>query len=123
MHLVYSTLTNNNIYAQYDYSGPDLPRVVKSVLINGGTGVADKNIVTPIGVVTQVTDEDMRFLETEITFKEHVKNGFIKVEKTKRDMSKVTKDMILEDKSAPLTPNSKIFKETGLAERPVSPRN
>lgn len=105
MPFVYSTLTNDNVYNDYTTDGEGNkfhPRLIKSILIKGGANRADKKLVTPFGVVTNVSDEDLAILEKNEVFQTHVKNGYIKVQKSKADPEVVAADMQGRDESAPL---------------------
>lgn len=108
---VFSTLTANTAYAIYNYESHDLPIIEKQIVIKGGANLADKNLVTPQGVMTEVSDEDLALLEQDYHFKDHIKNGFIKVEKRKAEVEKAVKDMKDKDRSAPLT--DKDFEKDG----------
>ena len=85
MAYVYSTLTNDQIYTLWRPSKEEgKPNVaIKKVQIKGGHGRMGKNLVTPLGVVTEVTDEELDALQKCTAFVDHVKAGFIKVEKKK----------------------------------------
>jgi hypothetical protein len=90
--------------------GPDGATKIegRSIFIQGGAGVAQKaktgsDIWTPLGRMTEVSDEDMGLLERNQVFQLHQKNGFIKVQKKSADVEKVVADMNRADKSAPLT--------------------
>lgn len=110
-HIV-STLSANTAYTQYAGDGNGANRPVRSVTVKGGANVANKRfaltdgILTPDGVATQVSDDDLEFLESNEVFKKHLQGGYVKVLKSKPDASKVAKDMTSRDQSAPLTPNS-----------------
>jgi hypothetical protein len=78
--------------------------VEKTVTIQGGAKVANRGIVTPRGLVTHVTDEDLAHLEKNPVFKQHVENGYIKVERKEVNLDKVVDNMEQEDESAPITP-------------------
>ncbi len=101
---VYSTLTCDNEYADYVKNG-DQQSIAHKVLIKGGHGVMNKNFMTPLGVVTEVSDEDMAFLMRNDHFKFHMDGGFIKVEKKKMETEKVAADMKRRDKSSPIVPS------------------
>lgn len=104
-YYIYSTLTSDNKYTAYDKNGQgDLVIPRHSVLINGGANLADKNLITPKGTLTIVSDEDLEFLEDNTIFKLHKDNGFIRVEKKHAEVAKVVKDMEKGDKSKPKTP-------------------
>jgi hypothetical protein len=100
---VYSTLTCDNEYASWIKNG-DQQSIERKVLIKGGHGVMNKHFITPLGVVTDVSDEDLEFLEGIDAFQQHKKNGFITVEKKKIDAEKAAANMKRRDQSAPITP-------------------
>ena len=55
-------------------------RAFKSVVIKGGAGVKDKfSLATPKGMVTEVTDEELAFLQKDPHFQRHVRKGFMRV--------------------------------------------
>lgn len=82
-----------------------------SVVINGGAGVINKKTMeTPKGVITEVSEEDLKFLKTQVLFNEKVKNGsyeIVESEKKAKESSKKGK----KDKGAQLT--AKDFEEAG----------
>ena len=59
-------------------------------------------MLTPKGVATLVTDEQLKTLEQIKAFQKHQEEGFITVDKSKHDPEKVAKDMTGKDKSAQL---------------------
>lgn len=104
---VYSTMSQDVRYADYARTTREqIPVVLRSVLIRGGANVAQKNLITPLGVVTEINDEEYALLEGKEgkegnqVFKKHKEAGFIKVEKKKSSVEKVVKDMTGKDKSA-----------------------
>jgi len=104
-HFVFSTLTAGQEYAQWEKAGGDGVMIkVKSVKINGGANLNTKQLVTPLGAVTRVNDDELAFLESNECFQIHVKNGHIKVERKNVSISKAVADMKPKDKSAPRTP-------------------
>lgn len=82
-----------------------------SVLINGGAGVINKKTMeTPKGIITEVSEEDLKFLKTQSLFNEKVANGSLEIvesEKKAKESSKKGK----KDKGAQLT--AKDFEEAG----------
>ena len=61
----------------------------KSVIIKGGANVLNKKTMdTPNGVVTEVSAEDLKFLEACPAFKRHADRGFMFVCKSKADAEK-----------------------------------
>jgi hypothetical protein len=112
MPYVYSTATNSIAYTEYE---PDndkncgFARVAKKVIIMGGHGLATKALVTPKGMVTRVSDEDLEFLLKNQSFQRHVKAGFMVYDKNKVDPEKKVINMAKADGCSPLTPDD--FKE------------
>jgi len=112
MPFVYSTATCSGSYVKYapDNGGNSgHAKVIKSVTINGGHGVANKALITPKGVVTEVTDEELEFLLADSAFQRHMKAGFMSVDNARIDPEKKAVNMAAGDNSAPLTPED--FKE------------
>lgn len=102
---IYSTLTNSIKINEYAAVEGGTPRSVRSILIVGGSNVADKHFITPQGVVTEVSDEELEFLKRDKMFNRMVERGFIKHESKKSEVNKVAADMVGRDESAPLTPD------------------
>ena len=107
MPTVYSTLTNDSAYVHYTkVAGNDLPTVKKKVTIKGGAGRGETGLLTPLGVATIITGDDLAFLEENDQFKKHKARGFLTV--VSRDApdnaNKVAVNMEQEDGSRPLTP-------------------
>ena len=101
MAYIFSTLTCDNEYTLWKRIGEDRVIPEKSVIIKGGTGIVNKNLITPMGVMTEVTDEQLELLEQNPSFKRHKENGFLVVEKNKKKKKKVASKMKIKDKSAP----------------------
>jgi hypothetical protein len=101
---IYSTLSGNQRYVKFalDPKGQRLPREVASVLVRGGANVADRNFITPKGIVTQVTEDEYALLKENSLFQLHVKNGFITVDDAKVDIDKMVAELNGRDQSAPL---------------------
>lgn len=107
MPYAFSTLSTNQLYTKYLKSeNNELSRVERTVLIKGGANVADKNFVTPRGVVTEITEEEYAYLKTNDLFNLHVKNGYVTIEERSASVDKVADNMKAADESAPLTPQS-----------------
>lgn len=106
MPYVYSTLTADNNYAAYVKAGDrDQQRVVREVLIKGGHGLMNKNFITPLGVATEVTEDELSFLLTVNAFNEHKANGFISHEEKKVEPEKAVANMKRRDKSSQIVPS------------------
>lgn len=108
-YYVYSTLAANMKYTVYEKTANDFHKEIASVLIKGGAGVADTNFVTPLGVVTTITQEQYEILKKVSLFNDHVKAGHLTVQERQVDVEKIVADMNRLDPSAPKTPNSPEF--------------
>lgn len=106
MPYIASTLTSPTRYVDWLRAGDGSLVEKRSVTIKGGFGLADKNFVTHQGaVLTSVSDDELAFLESDSHFKEHVKEGFLKVfRKGSVEGEKAADGMKLGDKSQPLNP-------------------
>lgn len=119
---VYSTLTNHQNYNIYfDGVKGQPPTIAKHVFVAGQANLTNQNFITPKGVVTEVSDEDMELLEKCPSFLDHQKNGFILVEKGKvksTDLesieNKAKSQMADKDNSAPI--DEKKLKEEELTQ-------
>lgn len=113
MFYVYSTATCPISYVSYlGNASTDIGVIQKradgskmAVTINGGHGVATKHLVTPRGVVTEVSDEEMDFLLQDRLFKKHMNAGFMSYDKKEVSPAKKAADMASKDGSAPLVPS------------------
>lgn len=105
MNYVYSTLTCDNSYTLYEKTAGGLSVPKAEVLIKGGTGLANKHFITPLGVATSVSDQELALLKENSVFKEQMANGFLIVQEGGKaeDAEKVAADMVIGDGSAPLT--------------------
>lgn len=117
MPYIASTSTCPTSYTEWSH-GPD-NRLIKgrSVVIKGGYGMANENFVTPQGaVITEVTEDELNFLQSDHHFKEHEKNGFVTIIAGRKAPSgeRVEKDMSPGDKSQPIRPEQ--FKNDGNVE-------
>jgi len=100
MSYITSTMSASVTYCVYAKTVGGLTKVVKEITINGGANVINKHFVTPEGVCTQVSDEDLELLQQNKTFQQHMKNGFLKIHK---HSGADTKGIEKEDSSAQLT--------------------
>lgn len=103
-HYVYSTLSSDVIYQNTVPGGADIPRVVAEVLIKGGAGIANDRLITPRGVVTSVTEQQLEALRLNPVFQMHEKNGFIQVSDHSVNADTAAADMVGRDQSAPVVP-------------------
>ena len=103
MPYVYSTLTADQDYTVYPPFNPQkIPKPERVIRVYGGANVINRNLITPRGVSTTVSDEELKILETIPSFNRHLKRGFLTVDKKRSDADKVAKDMNPRDKSAQL---------------------
>lgn len=104
-HYAVSTLTNDVEYPVYGPLIPGAARVIeRSIVIKGKAGLPNKHLLTPRGVVTPVTDEDIAALETNPVYLAHFQNGWVTIEKMDpRDADKVAADQNEKDGSAQKT--------------------
>jgi len=100
---VYCTLTSDQRYTNWRKGENDIPSEIGSVFIKGGAGVANDRLVTPRGVVTAITADDLKLLEANDDFKLHKKNGFVEVSQSLADADEVAAEMAGFDLSTPLT--------------------
>lgn len=100
-----STLTGSQIYTSYHQGPNDLQEIERQVLIHGGSGIANKMMITPKGaILTPVTDDELELLETNTVFRLHLDNGFVRILRKSVDGEKASADMSIGDKSSPLNP-------------------
>lgn len=99
---IYSTLTADQIYTSWKSSANGVPQATSKILVKGGANLMTKHMVTPRGVVTEVTPEELAELRQNEVFKLHQANGFIQVSEAKTDVEKAVSDMVGRDQSAPL---------------------
>lgn len=77
--LVYSTLSNGTEIVDWDVNPiNNIPARKYSVVIKGGANVVNrKGLITPLGVMTEITQEQMDFLNSQPMFLQHVKDGWM----------------------------------------------
>ena len=114
-YFIYSTLTADQLYTAWTTPPKGGMAAIKhQVRVKGGANVANNHKVTPRGVRTEVTREDMEILKDLHVFQQHMKNGFITIREEKIDPEvAVAAEMEQKDKSAPFTPESREFVEHG----------
>ena len=105
---VFSTLASDVAYTNHEQGGADMPIDLPPVVVKGGAGVMNDRLVTPRGVATAVTEEQVEYLRANPVFKLHEKNGFVMVSETNGDPDKVAADMTGRDISAPVVPQDNL---------------
>lgn len=106
MAFITSTMTSPIVYTVYKLLPGGMKTPAAEVLIKGGANAVDKKtLVTPEGVSTEVTDEELALLKAHPLFKEHLSRGFVKIVETKyrEEAEKAVKDLEKKDGSAPKT--------------------
>jgi hypothetical protein len=95
---IYSTLSNDQRYQLKNG---------KSVLVTGKANVANKQLVTPKGMVTGVSEDEFNLLQENIVFKAHSKNGFVSASHDTQDAETfAARNLEAADKSAQDTPET-----------------
>lgn len=103
MPYVYSTASTHVKYTQYGEAPQGARRpVVREVVVKGGANVANKHLITPLGVRTDVSNEDAAFLAMDANFIRHQKAGFVRLTDHKVDPEVVAADLTSRDGSSPL---------------------
>lgn len=105
MAYILSSLTNDQLYTQWIKNGNVLS-VGKQILIYGGANVSNrKTLITPNGVSTEVSDEDLAILKTIPCFIDHLEKGYLKIMNvSKYKAQDEAEKMDNKDKSAQVTP-------------------
>lgn len=104
MAFIYSTASSSTAFHDYSKTTDQLQVINRTVVINGGAGVAGKHFITPLGVMTEVTDDELAFLETDEVFISMQKNGFITVRNSNVNVEVAVADMETRDEAAPIVP-------------------
>ncbi len=93
---IYCTLSNDQRYQLKDG---------RSVLVAGKANVANKQLVTPKGMATSITEDEFNLLQENIVFNAHAKNGFVSASHDKQDAETFAeRHLEAADKSAQDTP-------------------
>lgn len=101
MPYIYSTLSQSNAYVTWDKAPGGKLVKKKVIVIKGGANIfVDKYHGTPLGHVTTVSDEELKNLEENPVFKNHVNRGFIIVDNKKKNPDLIAKKMESKDNSA-----------------------
>ena len=125
---VVSALSSTVDYTLFEPGRDGGPHVEKKrVRIRGGHGVANKHhvlaagVLTPDGVATKVSEEDLAFLLTNPQFQHHLEHGHVKILKSNSqpNTASVSRDMAKNDSSRPLVDAD--FEEGGRAAMPKLP--
>lgn len=111
-HYAFSTLATNVKFVIY-YPAPVsdkgnnldyIPVEKASVVVKGGAGVMTKHLLTPQGVATSLTDEQVSILRSSSLFTRLEKRNMVKISTKYADPEVFAPDMAIDEGSAPLTP-------------------
>lgn len=118
MPYIYSTLANDQAYTDHEPLSDKgaLQREKQRVIIKGGAGVANDRLITPLGVVTKITDQEMSVLQKNEVFRLHKQNGYIKIGNHEVDAEVMAADMTTRDESAPMVPGDFNAEHDGVSE-------
>ena len=98
-----SRLASGIDYAFYEKAPNGINRVVKTITINGGSDVINKKtLITPLGVVTEISKADLDELMQHPVFKIHLENGYISINENEKVAEKAG-EKLEKDKSSQLT--------------------
>lgn len=105
-HFVYSTLAASTAYVFWTESEGGQKVEKHRITVKGGSGVANKNLITPIGVATRISEEDAKLLAEHPLFKRHQQKRFVRIEPIEKDPEKVVTSggLVTRDISSPLQP-------------------
>lgn len=116
---VISTLGANMEYTEW-VNNAGMNSALKSVTVRGGAGIANRSLVTPEGVRTQVSDEDAAFLAKHGMFKFHQERGHVKIVSMERDPDSIAQSMTKDEGTRPRNEDDveKFAKEKNLGKEP-----
>ena len=106
MPYVISKLSADVEYTAYQKGEGGIMRVVGRIKVRGGAGVADKRtLITPAGVVTELSADEVKKLQSDPVFKQHEAAGVVEIVLKKPEDPEKVAATLERDESAPLTPN------------------
>ncbi len=82
---IYSTVSSSVRFCKYDQSNPGVTTIEESFIVKGGANVIDKRLLTPRGVVTEVSNETLAWLTENREFQQMIAKGFLVLQ---RDQSR-----------------------------------
>lgn len=98
-----SRLSSGVDYAFYGKTPGGINKVEKTISIKGGSDVVDKKtLLTPQGVVTELSKDDLDLLKTHPVFKMHLENGYITINENEKAAIKAGEKLEV-DKSSQIT--------------------
>ena len=122
MPYIVSTLSSDQAYTQWNRPEVDSksrisrPAIKGAVIVvKGKANITTKNLITPEGILTSVTEDELAILKTIKDFNSAVSAGYLKVIGREAPIAKVVRDMKDRDESAPLSIEKVDFKPGGRA--------
>lgn len=124
--LVYSTLSNGTEIVDWEVDERNnIPKRKFSVVIKGGANVmSKKGLITPLGMMTEITQEQMDFLNSHPMFLQHVKDGWmtpVKASGWRDDPDTVAANMASRDGCSPDKPEDYAVGKEGKVGKYSSP--
>ena len=101
---IYSTCPQDYAFAIYQQLADGSTSPMRYILVKGGGSMpvqAGSGFHTPLGVVTEVSDEDLAALKKDWSFNHYVNQGFMRIDSKKIDVEKVAGDMNIDLPSTP----------------------
>jgi hypothetical protein len=101
---IYSTCPQDFAFAVYQQLADGSSHATRHILVKGGGSIpiqAGSGFHTPLGVVTEVSDEDLADLKKDWSFNHYVNQGFMRIDSKKVDVEKVAGDMNIDLPSTP----------------------
>lgn len=118
MPVIYSTMSGDVTYNLFDNKNPRQPALKHQITIKGGAGVQKKNLETPLGVATVVSDDDLKALKQSHLFKIHTDNGHVFIDEkaskkpTEEEIEEVVEEELAE-KDAGAQDTAKDYEKKG----------
>ncbi len=104
MPYILSKLANTQNYTQYAKGVGNLNVPVQTVTVNGGADITGKNLITPEGVITKISADELEILKANKDFQRHLEQGHVKYFGVQPNIEKASGKMT-KDVSRPLTPS------------------
>lgn len=122
MPFIVSTLSSDQAYTAWNKPEVDSKSKVSRpaikggiILVKGKANITTKNLITPEGTLTSVTEEQLESLKTIKAFNDHLAGGHLKIINRESPVEKAVRDMKDRDESAPLNIEKGDFKPGGRA--------
>jgi hypothetical protein len=111
---IFSTLASDQCYTEWADSPNGTAVEGRSIVIKGGTGVANDRFITPLGVMTEIDASELEWLEKLHAWKAHKDAGHIVVQDKRDDPEKVASGMNTNDQSSPDNPSKAVARRANV---------